>query len=677
MGDERRQYHFHGNVFGAEARREELNGTEYVVAPVVALREMVLEYGNRRELVPAAELEPTVERQLWEGRPFTVDHPTKGGRWLGAGTVEARRKFGIGTIQNMRIGSRGEMKGEVWIDPDRAAEVDGGEAILEAVDNGEQVEVSTGYWAAFDPSPGIHNATGEAYDGVQRDFDPDHLAGLPNAVGRCSIEDGCGLMRLNARSTARTPDFSGTSSGEVPDGWPPTFSDYVDAFFEGDEPPETVEDAPQSLKDRIAATSLLGDASADAFRDLRLFPVVDTSGNLQEGALRAVISGRGAQASISESALESARGIARNLLEEEFDADLEENARENVRVREAIRTLSPGRVKQAVLNALGVGDPEPRADQEATLDSLRDALDDAVSDAFGGPNTFVFVEDVLLESERVVWSVRDEGEGKDTFWAPFSFDAEDGEVEVDFAEREEVRQVTTFEPVENAAGSTGNETEDPPMKLNDAQRTAIISALVACDACSYENEEALEPLADEDLIAIARNRELEIEDVALEEVAGGEEASDPGGSDPAAAAEGGSDPADGGEGSSEEEEGEEGVTLSREQYEALQNLLEESEETRAERERQRKELAGKLVRRDNCAFTREELEEKPLDELEKIDQMTSGRSFAHRGGPRGNADGDGEQEGYHDTVAREGIFQVYGNRAKRAQKKEQDGNGEG
>ena len=62
---------------------------------------------------------------------------------------------------------------------------------------GEQVEVSTGYWANVRPSSGKFN--GEAYVGIQTNVVPDHLAILEEgAIGACSWKDGCGAPRLNA-----------------------------------------------------------------------------------------------------------------------------------------------------------------------------------------------------------------------------------------------------------------------------------------------------------------------------------------------------------------------------------------------------------------------------------------------------------------------------------------------
>jgi hypothetical protein len=63
----------------------------------------------------------------------------------------------------------------------------------------------------------------------------------------------------------------------------------------------------------------LGDPDADNFRELSFFPVVSAEGALHERALRAVISGRGAQADIPEAAKDSAQSKARSLLEREFD----------------------------------------------------------------------------------------------------------------------------------------------------------------------------------------------------------------------------------------------------------------------------------------------------------------------------------------------------------------------
>lgn len=114
------------------------------------------------------------------------------------------------------------------------------------------------------------------------------------------------------RSTARTPDYSGTTSSD----WSaPDLEDYGY---------DSVGDMSQEEKSDVAAHSLLGSADAGTFDELQFFPVVEpSSNNLNENALKAVISGRGSQANISASALNSAQSKARSLLESEFGMESE------------------------------------------------------------------------------------------------------------------------------------------------------------------------------------------------------------------------------------------------------------------------------------------------------------------------------------------------------------------
>jgi hypothetical protein len=141
-------------------------------------------------------------------------------------------------------------------------------------------------------------------------------------------------MTANVRSQARRPEYEGTESDV---DWSATQKDleayvagYYDANPDAEEPeggfPDTVDALPAAAKNWIAAKSLLGDSNASTFEELLFFPVVNPNTNqLNENALDAVLSGRGAQADIPEQALNSARNMARNLLEEEFGRELENN----------------------------------------------------------------------------------------------------------------------------------------------------------------------------------------------------------------------------------------------------------------------------------------------------------------------------------------------------------------
>ena len=133
--------------------------------------------------------------------------------------------------------------------------------------------------------------------------------------------DPASIDAANLLDQARTPEFDGTDASE----WSkPTLSEFVEAW--GYDDVETVGDLTTEQREAVASTTLLGDPEAETFDELVFFPVVDPRGRLlNENALDAVLSGRGAQADISDDQLTSARGIARDLLEDEFGRDLDEN----------------------------------------------------------------------------------------------------------------------------------------------------------------------------------------------------------------------------------------------------------------------------------------------------------------------------------------------------------------
>jgi len=140
----------------------------------------------------------------------------------------------------------------------------------------------------------------------------------------------------SVRKEARKPKFNGTSSdswGDVSTG----LDDFVSAL---DLKPggnadsiNSVDDLTPAQRSEIADHSLLGNPDAGTIREVKFFPVVNPSnGKLYEGALDAVIGGRGASADIGSSQLASARSRAYDLLESEFDRDVDSEKRDNVRL---------------------------------------------------------------------------------------------------------------------------------------------------------------------------------------------------------------------------------------------------------------------------------------------------------------------------------------------------------
>ena len=173
-------------------RTETLNGREYTVVPIVALVEGVLQGATS----PTPELALSSEfgkvPQSWNGRPLVMNHPQDNGQPVPAGDLNAWRGYHIGFVFNSKI-EDSKLLVEAWIDNARVEEL-GGDAVetLSRINNGDNIEVSTGLFADTVQTHGVYNNA--QYQGVWKNVIPDHLALLSNGtIGACSNEDGCGL----------------------------------------------------------------------------------------------------------------------------------------------------------------------------------------------------------------------------------------------------------------------------------------------------------------------------------------------------------------------------------------------------------------------------------------------------------------------------------------------------
>ena len=331
-------------------RHETVGGIDYLVAPVIALVEGIL----NEELVLAEEV--GLYPDAWAGIPVVVpDHPTDDDDDpVTANTPEALAEIQIGQFFNPEMDGD-KLRGELWIDVAKAKAVARGAEAVKLLEAGESIEVSTAYFRDLEELGGERD--GVEFVGISRNIRPDHIAVLLDSIGACSWQDGCGTprvneegsddMKINILGTARTPVFDGAEEISWADVGK-TFQAYRAGFYKNTEAevpdgaPAKIEDAPQAMKDWIAARSLLGDPKADNFRDLRFFPVVNPSTNkLNAGAVRAVLGGRGALADIPQSAIESAQTKAEKLLDDHFHV---ESAKSN-KLLTALKT---------VLGALGL-----------------------------------------------------------------------------------------------------------------------------------------------------------------------------------------------------------------------------------------------------------------------------------------------------------------------------------
>lgn len=171
------------------ADRRMLDGREYAVVPAVALVAGVV----NNELAPVDEVARYLD--AWNGRPLPVRHPRKDGRFVSANEPGVIANQVVGTFFNARMeGDR--LMGELWVDVAKAQRL-GGDAltVLERLEAGQPVEVSTAYFSDLEAGEGTWN--GKQYKGIQRNLRPDHIALLPDEVGACSWIDGCGAPRVN------------------------------------------------------------------------------------------------------------------------------------------------------------------------------------------------------------------------------------------------------------------------------------------------------------------------------------------------------------------------------------------------------------------------------------------------------------------------------------------------
>ncbi len=182
-------------------RSETLMGREYTVVPVVALVEGVL----RGMASDGPELALADEFGLfpagWNGRPLVMDHPVNSeGTPVSANSPEVLADYQIGFIFNAHMVDNKKLVLEAWVEKKRAGELNvNSKSVMEALDKGEMIEVSTGYFAQIEETPGAYE--GESYDGVQRNIVPDHLAFLSlGSIGACSNADGCGAPRINSQA---------------------------------------------------------------------------------------------------------------------------------------------------------------------------------------------------------------------------------------------------------------------------------------------------------------------------------------------------------------------------------------------------------------------------------------------------------------------------------------------
>jgi len=198
-------------------RIETLRGDDHLVAPVVAVAEGVLNGG----FLPFEEIARSGAG--WNGQPVTASHPEANGDFIPANDPEILEQYQIGRFLNAEADADDrKLEGEMWINlavvawmvENDVALADEARDTVEALKDGEALEVSTGYWHHYENQTGEFQ--GVEYEQVQTDVLPDHLATLPNSEGACNWDgdttaSGCGAPRTQSATNALASNGKGAA----------------------------------------------------------------------------------------------------------------------------------------------------------------------------------------------------------------------------------------------------------------------------------------------------------------------------------------------------------------------------------------------------------------------------------------------------------------------------------
>jgi hypothetical protein len=190
-----KQYIVTHELRSAQSRKETFLGRTFRVVPAVLVRSQVLRNNIGATLLPADVI--TEEwAELWNNIPVLVGpHPSLRGVPISGRSPELLNERGAGWIfkacAEQEQGGTRRLVAEVWLDEARADSVPGLQAVLDAVNSGRRVELSTGFPVNIETVNGVFNS--ENYEAVIRPAGADHLVISTEMTGACSVSDGCGL----------------------------------------------------------------------------------------------------------------------------------------------------------------------------------------------------------------------------------------------------------------------------------------------------------------------------------------------------------------------------------------------------------------------------------------------------------------------------------------------------
>lgn len=171
-------------------RYETLEGRKHRVVPAAMITEGVHAGSDGPILYRSNHLGK--RPGVWNHKPIVVYHPMLNGRPASACDPQVLENQKVGILLNTKYDDK--LRTECWVDEEKCRTVDS--RILDAIDKGEMMELSTGVWVDNEGGPGKWT-DGKNYNYEATNLGPDHLALLPDKVGACSIADGAGFLRIN------------------------------------------------------------------------------------------------------------------------------------------------------------------------------------------------------------------------------------------------------------------------------------------------------------------------------------------------------------------------------------------------------------------------------------------------------------------------------------------------
>lgn len=171
-------------------RREKRDGRDYIIVPSATMPDDIV---MNRVRYPAAEIEKAFGSL--ENTPAPLGHPTIEGAFVSAKDPEGLARGWVGAWnRNVR-----RENGRVWVDKvidvATASQLEGGKAVLSALEKGEPIHTSTGLYCLANTINGEDGVDFEASDIVF-----DHDAILIGEDGAATPEQGVGMLVNKATS---------------------------------------------------------------------------------------------------------------------------------------------------------------------------------------------------------------------------------------------------------------------------------------------------------------------------------------------------------------------------------------------------------------------------------------------------------------------------------------------